>query len=87
MSVIVKNSEGRYVLYCKGADSIIEPRCVDSDHRIATLKRLEEYSMEGLRTLLIAKKVIPDNVYNDWKVRYQKASTLIAGRKEAMEEL
>jgi hypothetical protein len=36
---------------------------------------------------LIAKKVIPDNVYNDWKVRYQKASTLIKGRKEAMEEL
>ena len=27
MSVIVKNSKGEYVIYCKGADSFVFPLC------------------------------------------------------------
>ena len=52
----------------KGADSIIIPRIkAGQDQMIKkTLKFVEDYANEGLRTLLIAHKEIDYEFYNDW---------------------
>ncbi len=34
MSVIVQDKDGQYILYCKGADSIVFPRCTEDKYRI-----------------------------------------------------
>lgn len=49
----------------KGADNIINPRLVrlEESKIDATNKLLEGYSVEGLRTLLVAFKTIPLEEY------------------------
>ena len=40
-----------------------------------------------MRTLLVAKTEIPEDVYGRWSARYQAASTAMSGRDEQMAEL
>jgi len=35
-----------------------------------TWKNLERYANTGLRTLVIAKREIPENIYNEWAEEY-----------------
>lgn len=77
MSVILRR-EGRIVLYCKGADTIIYG-LIKKDPTVDQLKRdtqshLDSFASEGLRTLCLAYKEIPESVYNEWKIRYHEAS-------------
>jgi magnesium-transporting ATPase (P-type) len=72
MSVIVRNPEGRILVMCKGADSIILPLLHRESQNVEkTVKMLEGFSKEGLRTLLIAEKEISEDVYNTWNAKYQ----------------
>jgi phospholipid-transporting ATPase len=58
MSVIVEDAQGNYLLFCKGADSIIEKRLniTASVHLAETKKHVDFFAEEGLRTLFLAKK-------------------------------
>jgi hypothetical protein len=46
---------------------------------------LEEYANEGLRTLLIAEKIIPEDEYQEWNDRYKAACLTMNGREEAID--
>ncbi len=71
MTVIVRAPDGRIVVMCKGADSIMLPLLrKDSQYVKETIAFLEQYSREGLRTLLIAEKEISEDVYNAWNKKY-----------------
>ena len=88
MSVIVQDEEGKYFLYCKGADNIIINRCSNQPNGVKTQKLLDDYSRIGLRTLALAKKSIEKDVYKDWKIQYKEACTdMSKARKEKMENL
>ncbi len=65
MTIIVRDEEGRILAMCKGADSIIATRLQQSSMPILTktLNFLDSYAKEGLRTLLVAYKEIPEDVY------------------------
>ena len=55
MSVIVRTDDGRILVICKGADSIIEKRLKSNqDHLEKTKGFLDDFAKTGLRTLLIA---------------------------------
>ena len=65
MSVIVEDSQGQFLLLCKGADSIIEARlnreaCTYLDK---TKEYVDGYAEEGLRTLFLAKRKISSLEY------------------------
>jgi len=45
---------------------------------------LDNFAKEGLRTLLLAKKIIDPSYYAMWNERYKKASLVIQGREEAV---
>lgn len=45
---------------------------------------LEGFSNEGLRTLVIAEKTIPEDFYQAWKKRYDEALMLMFGKEEAV---
>ena len=73
MSIIVNNEEtNEIILYTKGADSAILPLI---NHKISrnineTKAALTEYAKIGLRTLLLAKRNIDLEEYQQWKKRY-----------------
>lgn len=82
MTVIVRTPEGKVLVICKGADSIIEKRLkANEEHLAKTQNFLDDYAKGGLRTLLIASKEISDQEYENWNAKYKKASQSI--NKEA----
>uniref|UniRef100_A0A182HNH8 Phospholipid-transporting ATPase n=1 Tax=Anopheles arabiensis TaxID=7173 RepID=A0A182HNH8_ANOAR len=88
MSVIARNSKSEIKLYCKGADTVIYERLAPEGvaYRESTLSHLEEFATEGLRTLCCAVSDIPDDVYEDWKHTYHKASTSLQYREQKVED-
>ncbi|KAK7870454.1 hypothetical protein R5R35_000733 [Gryllus longicercus] len=88
MSVIVRNSEGKIKLYCKGADTVIFERLSPDGqlYRDVTLRTLEEFATEGLRTLCCAVCDISDVEYQDWQNTYYKASLAIQYRERKIED-
>lgn len=88
MSIIARNPKGEIKLYCKGADTVIFERLAPNgqQYKDITLKHLEEFANEGLRTLCFAVADIPDDVYEQWKETYHKASTAIQNRERKVED-
>jgi len=67
MTVIVRTPEGKIMVVCKGADSIIEKRLRPGQGVLPTTNKfLEEYANEGLRTLLIAYRYVTEDFFNEW---------------------
>lgn len=89
MSVIVKTTDGRILLLCKGADSIISERlCADHDRELLneTMRNLEEFANSGLRTLLVAQREVSQKEYDEWAVMYDKAAASVTDREEEIEK-
>lgn len=65
MSVIVRDPKGVIKILTKGADSVVYERLAPGNllYRDTTLKQLEEFATEGLRTLCCASAVIPAETY------------------------
>ena len=64
MTVVVKDQNGVIKVMCKGADSVIQARLRDDETNQELIKyaeqHLENYAKCGLRTLLLAEKVISE---------------------------
>ncbi|XP_059845097.1 probable phospholipid-transporting ATPase IA isoform X3 [Hypanus sabinus] len=87
MSVIVRTPSGKLRLYCKGADTVIYERLSESSrYKDITLKHLEQFATEGLRTLCFAVAEISEMMYQDWLEIYQRASTALQNRILKLEE-
>ncbi|KAM6361016.1 phospholipid-transporting ATPase IA isoform 3-T3 [Alca torda] len=87
MSVIVRTPSGKLRLYCKGADTVIYDRLAESSkYKEITLKHLEQFATEGLRTLCFAVAEISESDYQEWLDCYHRASTAIQNRALKLEE-
>ncbi|XP_059503424.1 phospholipid-transporting ATPase IA isoform X4 [Stegostoma tigrinum] len=87
MSVIVRMPSGKLRLYCKGADTVIYERLSESSrYKDITLKHLEQFATEGLRTLCFAVAEVSETMYRDWLEIYQRASTALQNRLLKLEE-
>uniref|UniRef100_A0A8C3LHC1 Phospholipid-transporting ATPase n=1 Tax=Chrysolophus pictus TaxID=9089 RepID=A0A8C3LHC1_CHRPC len=87
MSVIVRTPTGKLRLYCKGADTVIYDRLAESSkYKEITLKHLEQFATEGLRTLCFAVAEISESDYQEWLDVYHRASTAIQNRALKLEE-
>ncbi|XP_067892248.1 phospholipid-transporting ATPase IA isoform X1 [Heterodontus francisci] len=87
MSVIVRMPSGKLRLYCKGADTVIYERLSESSrYKDITLKHLEQFATEGLRTLCFSVAEISETMYKDWLEIYHRASTAVQNRILKLEE-
>ena len=88
MSSVIRGPDGKIKLYCKGADTVILERLDPGaqPYTETTLNQLEEYATEGLRTLCIAMREIPEEEYKKWVAIYDKAAATINGRGEALDK-
>ncbi|KAI8876251.1 phospholipid-translocating P-type ATPase [Backusella circina FSU 941] len=86
MSAIIRGPDGKVKLYCKGADTVILERLVpENPFTESTLRHLEEFASEGLRTLCIAMREIPEDEYARWSKIYEAASTSMVHRAEELD--
>lgn len=73
-SVIVRDHDGSIKLYIKGADSIIKKRLApDQDFLVRIDQKVEQFSVQGLRTLLIAMKGITEKDYQELDQKITRA--------------
>ena len=75
--IIRELENGKIILLTKGADSIIAARLNleknESDNKAkfdATSELLEKYASKGLRTLMLAKRTLSEEMYNKWNKKY-----------------
>ncbi|KAL4658946.1 phospholipid-transporting ATPase IC-like [Arapaima gigas] len=77
MSVVVRDSHGRLKLYCKGADIVILERLrPDCPHRESTERSLELYAQGCLRTLCVAVRPVPEELWEEWSHTLVKAAIM-----------
>ncbi|CDK29912.1 unnamed protein product [Kuraishia capsulata CBS 1993] len=87
MSGLFRCPDGTIKLYTKGADTVILERLQDENPFVdVTLKHMEEFAAEGLRTLCIATRIIPEKEYQEWNKIFQKASTTLVDRSQALDD-
>ena len=82
MSTIFRCPDGKVRCYCKGADTVILERLgKDSPIVEVTLQHLEEYATDGLRTLCLAMREVPESEFQEWFQIYETASTTVSGNR------
>ncbi|KAM3209646.1 hypothetical protein ACQJBY_064001 [Aegilops geniculata] len=77
MSVIVKEPEpeGRILLFSKGADSVMFTRLAPDGRKFEeeTKRHINEYSDSGLRTLVLAYRVLDEREYENFAEKFRTA--------------
>lgn len=82
------NRGSRITLFCKGADNVISARLANFGKREAKLfEQMEEYAVDGLRTLCIAKRELSTNEFLAWYQQYEQAILRTEGRQEQVDSL
>ena len=73
MSVIMSDPDGRIRLFCKGADQVIMPLLGEEakPELPSTKAQLMQFSMQGLRTLMVASRDLQPDKYYAWDAEYQ----------------
>ncbi|GAA5871972.1 hypothetical protein JCM8547_006205 [Rhodosporidiobolus lusitaniae] len=88
MSSLVRCPDGRVLLICKGADSVIYQRLSENHDKGVmerTSKQLEEFANAGLRTLCISSRYLDDNEFQQWSKVYDKACAAVDDREDEIE--
>ena len=85
MSVVIRFPDDSVKVLVKGADtsilSILKRDAAEDGHiRHATQSQLNEYSSEGLRTLVVASRDLTDAELEEWQCMYEDASTSLTDR-------
>lgn len=89
MSVVLRSPEGRLLLICKGADTVIYQRLrADQDPAMKekTTQDLEDFANGGLRTLCIAQRSLTETEFAEWSRQYDAACAAVEEREEEMEK-
>jgi phospholipid-translocating ATPase len=90
MSAIVRMPNGKIILFCKGADSIIYSRLAPGQQqnlRRQTAAHLEMFAREGLRTLCVAERVLGEEEYQIWNKKHELAAAALTDREDKLEEV
>ncbi|XP_042008673.1 phospholipid-transporting ATPase 3-like isoform X2 [Salvia splendens] len=88
-SVVCRYPDGRLVLYCKGADTVIYERLADGNPDLKRMSRehLEQFGASGLRTLCLAYKNLKPDVYESWNEKYIHAKSALRDREKKLDEV
>ncbi|KAG7647547.1 putative P-type phospholipid transporter [Arabidopsis thaliana] len=86
MSVIVQDQDGKLLLLCKGADSVMFERLSESGRKYEkeTRDHVNEYADAGLRTLILAYRELDENEYEVFTERISEAKNSVSADREAL---
>ncbi|CAD5165980.1 unnamed protein product [Musa acuminata subsp. malaccensis] len=88
-SIVCRYPNGRLVLYCKGADTVIFERLSDAsnDIRKVTREHLEQFGSAGLRTLCLAYRELTNDLYEKWNEKFIQAKSSLRDRDKKLDEV
>ncbi|KAL7181751.1 hypothetical protein ACSBR1_040618 [Camellia fascicularis] len=88
-SVVCRYQDGRLVLYCKGADTVIYERLADGSNDIkkTTREHLEQFGSAGLRTLCLAYRDLSPDAYENWNEKFIQAKSSLRDRERKLDEV
>ncbi|KAF5741024.1 phospholipid-transporting ATPase 3 isoform X1 [Tripterygium wilfordii] len=88
-SVVCRYPDGRLVLYCKGADTVIYERlAAESDNiKKVTREHLEQFGAAGLRTLCLAYRDLHPEFYESWNEKFIQAKSSLRDREKKLDEV
>ncbi|XP_022942468.1 phospholipid-transporting ATPase 3-like [Cucurbita moschata] len=88
-SVVCRYSDGRLVLYCKGADTVIYERLAggNDDLKNITREHLEKFGSSGLRTLCLAYRDLHPDMYETWNEKFIQAKSSLRDREKKLDEV
>ncbi|KAL2904905.1 putative phospholipid-transporting ATPase 9 [Bienertia sinuspersici] len=88
MSVIVETEEGKKVLFCKGADSVMFSRLAKhgDDFEEKTRDHVNEYADAGLRTLLLGYRELDEKEYIQFDENFNAARNAVSAERETLIE-
>ncbi|KAH9773601.1 phospholipid-transporting ATPase 3 [Citrus sinensis] len=88
-SVVCRYADGRLVLYCKGADSVIYERLANGneDLKKVTREHLEQFGSSGLRTLCLAYRDLSPDMYERWNEKFIQAKSSLRDREQKLDEV
>ena len=92
MSIVVKpltEPSRPAMLLCKGADCVMLNLCyIENSAQVRTFnQQLYDFSMKGLRTLVIARKELSEAEAEEYERKWRHAKKAIAGREKRLEEV
>ncbi len=83
MSVIIKDESGRIWLLAKGADNVIFERMAPVQEQVTESllrAKLNQFAVQGLRVLLLAKKELSQQEFDLFKVQFDEAMNDVSNR-------
>ncbi|GLU20283.1 hypothetical protein SLE2022_364910 [Rubroshorea leprosula] len=88
MSVIVRTEEGKLLLLCKGADSVMFERLAKHGQEFAeqTKVHINEYADAGLRTMVLAYREIDEEEYVAFNEEFTQAKNSVSADRNEMVE-
>ncbi|TYH73969.1 hypothetical protein ES332_D05G365900v1 [Gossypium tomentosum] len=88
-SVVCRYPDGRLVLYCKGADTVIYERLGtgNDDLNKVTRVHLEQFGSAGLRTLCLAYRDLAPDLYESWNEKFITAKSSLRDREKRLDEV
>ncbi|XP_058978174.1 phospholipid-transporting ATPase IF [Musca domestica] len=88
MSVIVADKDGRKWLYTKGAESAVFELCSEQSKDMIrqTDPHITEFAKEGLRTLAVGRRLIPEDEYEEFCNDLMVAHNTLDRRQDLMNE-
>ncbi|KAM7464399.1 hypothetical protein LguiA_032520 [Lonicera macranthoides] len=86
MSVIVRDEEGKLLLLCKGADSVMFERLAENGRQFEekTREHVNEYADAGLRTLILAYRELNEEEYKEFNEKFTEAKNSVSAERETM---
>uniref|UniRef100_A0A1J3H2W1 Phospholipid-transporting ATPase n=1 Tax=Noccaea caerulescens TaxID=107243 RepID=A0A1J3H2W1_NOCCA len=86
MSVIVRDEDGKLLLLCKGADSVMFERLSRNGRKYEeeTRDHVNEYADAGLRTLILAYRELDEKEYDVFTERISEAKNSVSADREAL---
>lgn len=88
-SVVCRYPNGRLVLYCKGADTVIYERLAHGNDALkkVTREHLEQFGSAGLRTLCLAYRDLTPDMYENWNEKFIQAKSSLRDREKKLDEV
>ncbi len=86
MSVLVQLADGQVIIFSKGADSVISSKLSSAfeSSLSESLKSIEKFAIEGLRTLCFAYREVSESEVQQWLIDWDVAINTVVDRQDAI---
>lgn len=81
-SVLVRRPSGEVLLLVKGADDVMQK--LATDPQMFPEEHLRSFAKQGLRTLVMGRRFIPEHELQQWLADYSRAQTSMEDREGAL---